>query len=136
MNIEQMLENGMLRKEVCTKEMIDKELDQSELDLQTAKESFEEGKYKWSIVQAYYSIFHISRAMLFKKGYREKSHFAVYLFLDYLCILQELDQKYVAFFKAAMHAREDADYDAIFSEDVSKNIIDLAIEFQKLKHKI
>lgn len=136
MNIEQMLENGMLRKEVCTKEMIDKELDQSELDLQTAKESFEEGKVKWCIVQAYYSIFHISRAMLFKKGYREKSHFAVYLFLDHLCILQELDQKYVAFFKAAMHAREDADYDAVFSEDVAKNIIDLAIEFQKLKYKI
>ena len=104
MNFQDLLDKGMLRKDVFTKEMIDNELLQCDDDYNIAKESFEDGKYKWSIVQAYYSIFHIAKVIMFKKGYKEKSHFAVYLFLEYLSILQELDQKYVVYFKVAMHA--------------------------------
>lgn len=31
-------------------------------------------KFKWATIQAYYSMFHAARALLYSAGYREKSH--------------------------------------------------------------
>ena len=44
--------------------------------------SCEKKNYKWAIIQAYYSIFHGTRALLFKAGYREESHFALKIALS------------------------------------------------------
>ena len=54
--------------------MVAKELKGSGSDLETAKASYEAGNHKWATVQAYYSIFHAARALLYNKGFREKSH--------------------------------------------------------------
>ncbi|PIU22574.1 MAG: hypothetical protein COT14_00495 [Candidatus Diapherotrites archaeon CG08_land_8_20_14_0_20_30_16] len=136
MNIQEMIDNGLLKVESCSPELINKELEESEKDLKNAKESFEDGNHKWSIIQAYYCIFHIARALIYKKGYREKSHYALYLLLDEFCRKRMLESKYIIYFKAAMYARQDADYDAVYSEDVAKEILDFAIEFSNLKHKL
>jgi len=53
-------------------EMIKKELEQAKYDLKRAKNSLKIGDFKWTIIQAYYSMFHSARALIFSKGYREK----------------------------------------------------------------
>jgi len=42
--------------------------------LRKAKDAFDEKNYKWSIVMAYYSIFHAARSILFALGLKEKRH--------------------------------------------------------------
>ncbi len=51
-----------------------KELRIAKEDLQDAKETLARERFKWATCQAYYAIFHASRALLYKKKYREKSH--------------------------------------------------------------
>lgn len=46
-------------------------------DLSSSLKSLSENNHKWSIIQSYYSMFHSARALLYQKGYREKSHFCL-----------------------------------------------------------
>jgi len=88
-----------------------KELKLADFDLVRSKLSFQQGDYKWSTIQAYYSMFHSARALLYTKSYREKSHQclieairAMYLekgFLDYALIEA---------FQKATTLREEAEY--------------------------
>lgn len=54
--------------------LIVKEIKAAKDDLKEAKKTYSAKSYKWATVQAYYSIFHASRALLYAKKYREKSH--------------------------------------------------------------
>jgi uncharacterized protein (UPF0332 family) len=55
-------------------EMIKKEMESADYDCGRAQDSLEEGDAKWASIQAYYSIFHASKALVLSKGYREKGH--------------------------------------------------------------
>jgi uncharacterized protein (UPF0332 family) len=65
----------LLKKIRVDKKWIEKELKESQKDLVDAKDSFQNGKFKWSIIQAYYSIFHSARAVLFSYGFKGKKPF-------------------------------------------------------------
>ena len=59
-----------------SKEMIQKEIDSLGYDLKRAKNSMEEGDFKWSAVQSYYSMFHAAKALVLKKDIVRKVIFA------------------------------------------------------------
>lgn len=48
-------------------EMIQKELESAEYDFERARNSFEEGDFKWAAVQSYYSMFHAAKALVLKR---------------------------------------------------------------------
>lgn len=50
-----------------------KELDVARADLSAARQSLKQKNYKWATVQAYYTMFHAARTLLYHKGYREKA---------------------------------------------------------------
>ena len=54
-----------------------KEIDAAKNDLQRAHKTHEEGDYKWAIIQIYYSMFHVARALLYAKNLREHSHYCL-----------------------------------------------------------
>lgn len=54
--------------------MILKEIEAAQNNLHDAQDSLERKKFKWSIIQGYYSIFHSARALLYHRGFRERSH--------------------------------------------------------------
>lgn len=107
-----------------------KETELASFDLTRSKASFKQGDYKWSTIQAYYSMFHSARALLYVKSYREKSHQclieairALYLekgFLDYTLV--ETLQK-------AKTLREEADYYGEFSKENAEYLINKVEEF-------
>jgi uncharacterized protein (UPF0332 family) len=130
MNIDKCLKEGYLIKiKSNQKDLIKKEMKEAQYDLEKAKESFEEEDFKWCIVKAYYSMFHISKALLFKLGYKEKKHFAVGIVLEELNKDGKLEIEYVNNFKAALSSREDADYHYIYSKDNAKYILESTEEF-------
>ena len=106
-----MLRERKIQRFRASRETILKELEGAGYDLDKARRSLDQGDYKWSTVQAYYSMFHSARALLYSKGYREKSHSALLEALTSLFVRTGLfERDYVDDLRDAKDMRESADY--------------------------
>jgi len=116
--------------------MIIKEIEAAQADLQDARDSLEQRKFKWATIQGYYSMFHSCRALLYHRGYREKSHYALLVAIREL-YSNELEPSAVDRFEEAMNLRQEADYGLRFSEVGAMETIEGAEEFlQRTKELI
>jgi len=70
-----------LRKIEISLEKVKSSLIVSENKLGKSKELFEAGFFEESVVNAYTSMFHSARALLYREGIQEKAHYAVYIYL-------------------------------------------------------
>lgn len=128
----QCLEGGKLIPFSRGKGLVKKELSIAQSDLLDAKAGFENQRYKWSTVQAYYSMFHTARALIYSRCYREKSHYCLAVALRALFVDEGLLEVQIARdFANAMSLREAADYEADFSESGAKAVIVSAEKFIK-----
>ena len=73
----QCLENKKIVSFARGKKLVKKELSVARSDLSDAKAGYENGRYKWSTIQGYYAMFHAARALIYSRGYREKSHYCL-----------------------------------------------------------
>ncbi len=108
--------------------MVLKELEASKNDLGAARKSRDEEDYKWATVQAYYSIFHAAKALLYSKGFREKSHRGLLAALRQL-YPREIPGSMLDDFREAMELRESADYGLVWSDESATNVLDTAEAF-------
>jgi len=112
------------------RELIEKEISVAQSDLSDAKAGFDNQRYKWSTIQAYYAMFHAARALIYSQGYREKSHYCLAVALRVLFVDEgKMDAKTVRDFFNAMNLREAADYEAEFSQSGAKAVIASAGRF-------
>ena len=111
-------------------EMIQKELDSAEYDLERARNSLEEEDFKWASVQSYYSMFHAAKALVLKKGYREKSHFCLIIALRELYVKEEeLIAEMVENLELCMSLRHEADYGLTYHQESAETAIKYAEDF-------
>ena len=109
---------------------ISSELDAARNDLEWAQGSLDEHNEKWATIQAYYSIFHSARALLYAKGYREKSHFCLKAAIQTLYVETGiLEQVFVDDFDTTMLLRETADYRSDFSREGAASALGNAERF-------
>jgi len=114
------------------KNLVKKELSVAKGDLSDAKAGYENERYKWSTIQAYYAMFHAARALIYSQGYREKSHYCLAVALKALFVDEgTVDAQLVRDFLNAMNLREAADYEAEFSQSGAKAVIASAEKFMK-----
>ena len=107
-----------------------KEVKGAAYDLDRAKESLDKKDLKWATVQAYYSMFHSARALLYSTEYREKSHTALRIALRELFVASgKLSSDTLHSFEEAMDLREETDYGLEFSESSSVEVVDDAQKF-------
>jgi uncharacterized protein (UPF0332 family) len=112
------------------KSLVKKELSVAKSDLADAKAGYENERYKWSTIQAYYAMFHAARALVYSKGYREKSHYCLAVALRALFVDEgAMDAKLARDFLNAMNLREAADYESDFSQSGAKAVIASAEKF-------
>jgi uncharacterized protein (UPF0332 family) len=129
-DFKQCLENKKILPFERGKELVKKELSIGESDLLDAKAGFQEKRYKWSTIQAYYAMFHTTRALVYSKGYREKSHYCLSVALRALFVEEgKLDAQAGRDLLNAMNLREAADYEAEFSETGATAVISAAEKF-------
>lgn len=109
--------------------LAEKELQTAIEDLQDAKDVLGLGKVKLATVSAYYALFHASRALLYHKKYREKSHIQLARAIKALYIdTGLLPQEYYDNFVQALDLREMADYKSNFSQQGAERNIQTAEE--------
>jgi len=110
------------------RKLILKEIEGASYDLTRARRSLDDDDAKWAIVKAYYAMFHSARALLFSKGFREKSHRAL------LAALRELFRSSIEpalfdVFEDGMAMREEADYSMTYSEESALELMENAQRF-------
>src|SRR3989344_1865270 len=119
----------LLADEPVSEDYTKHQFEQAILDLDSAEKSLENGCFKCSIVQSYYSMFNAARAVLFKLGFRDKKHYVIVSVLEELNKLGKLESNYVDDFKASMRSREDANYRATYSAETANFVLEIAKEF-------
>lgn len=117
--------------------LVTKQLDIAGRDLMEAKEGIERGRWKWSTIQAYYSMFHTARALLYDKGFREKHHRCLRIAVTHLYGAEpDTFHKLIEDFHLAKQMRENADYAEDFSENGAKKIVQSAEKFLEAARSI
>ena len=75
-------EKGLLRREKPDPAKADKSLEIARHKLTLVKKLMSSGIYEEAVTMAYAAMFHAARALLFRDGVAEKSHFAVYVYVS------------------------------------------------------
>jgi uncharacterized protein (UPF0332 family) len=121
----------------ATKEMIEKETTSADYDLLRSKESMRDEDYKWASVQAYYSMFHAAKALVLKKGYREKSHYCLIVAIRELYVEDgTMNDELADTLELCMHLRHDADYGLIYDKESAETAIRYAQQFLSVTKKL
>ncbi len=109
-----LIERKLLKARI-TGSMILKEIEGAKIDLKDAQDSLEQKKFKWATIQGYYSMFHSARALLYSRGFREKSHYALLIAIKEL-FQNKLESSLINRFEDSMELRQEADYGLKSSE--------------------
>ncbi|MBS3143854.1 HEPN domain-containing protein [Candidatus Woesearchaeota archaeon] len=80
-NVEDCFKFRLLRKIKPDKEKTEKSLEISKHRLNEAEKVLKLKIFEYAILESYMAMFHASRALLYKDGIQEKSHFAVFIYL-------------------------------------------------------
>ncbi len=119
------------------RDAVEKEIDAAAYDLERSEQSLKQKDYKWATVKAYYSMFHTARALLYKKGYRERSHAALVTALRELYVRPGLlQEETLSNLENAMSLREAADYGHTFTREGAQRVIMDAKKFQTQQKKL
>jgi len=126
----QCLENKKIIPFTGGKKLVKKEMAVAQSDLVDARAGYKAARYKWATIQAYYAMFHAARALIYAEGYREKSHYCLAIALKALFVDEsKLEAQAARDFLNAMNLREEADYNAEFSQAGAKAVIAAAGKF-------
>ena len=112
------------------KKLSPKEMRAAQEDLAEATDRLSHCRYKYATINAYYAIFHAARALLYSRGFRERSHYCLGIALEALFVEPGyLAGRYIRTFQGVMALREDADYSGSYSKDGASVSIANAREF-------
>ena len=133
--IRRLLDERRLVRARVSRSLIVKEMQGASYDLERAQASLGDRDFKWATVQAYYAMFHSARALLYSRGYREKSHRALLTAIRELFSgTGELNNDLIGDLSNAMDLREEADYGMVFSETGADEVVEKAGSFvQRVK---
>jgi uncharacterized protein (UPF0332 family) len=110
--------------------LVAKQLGIAASDLGEATGGLSRNRWKWSTIQAYYSMFHTARALLFAKGFREKHHRCLRIAVAHLYDAEgESFHRLIDDFRLAKQLRENADYAEDFSENSARKLVASAEQF-------
>lgn len=84
MDFDYCIKNGLIKINKMAVERIGNSIKIAEKFLNSAAKNFKIQENEMCVLASYNSIFHSSRALLFKKGYIEKSHFCLIIALRHL----------------------------------------------------
>ena len=81
MNVEECLAQGLLKKTAPDRGKAARSLELAAHKLELSKREFAAGIYENVVISAYTSMFHSARALLYSDGFKERSHYALCVFV-------------------------------------------------------
>jgi uncharacterized protein (UPF0332 family) len=115
------VEQGLLRRIMPSASATESSLKASERWLEEAEKGLRGGALNSSVISSYLAMFHSSRAVLFRDGYREKSHACIARYLDEVYVKTgKLEARWVSLLDYNRELRHESQYDAIFVTSVGE----------------
>jgi uncharacterized protein (UPF0332 family) len=81
MNLEECFSKSLLSRIPPDMEKAERSMETAGHKLKLSKKELDAGIYEGAVISAYASMFHSARALLFRDGVKERSHYAVYVYL-------------------------------------------------------
>jgi uncharacterized protein (UPF0332 family) len=80
-NVDECLAKGLLKKTAPDREKAAASLDAARRKIGIAEAELKAGIYENALTTAYAAFFHTARALLYKDGFKERSHFAISVYV-------------------------------------------------------
>lgn len=130
------LKKGLIQKTAPSKEQALLSLGKAKEALEDAKANFSEKRYDAATIIAYMSLLNAAKAILFRDGYREKSHICIVRYLEAKHAEIGLDK--IALFDSFRETRHEVQYSAAFraSAKQAEAIVNFAADFIKNAEEI
>ena len=81
MSVKECFEQGLLKKDKPDIEKARRSIEIAKHKLELARKEIDARIYENAVISVYTAMFHAARALLFKDGVKERSHWAVYLYI-------------------------------------------------------
>ena len=118
MDFEECLRRGYLRRIEPQPELARLSLSKARTFLESARKNLNIGIYDGALVMAYLAFFHAARALLFKDGWREKSHACISSYIrEFYVKPGVLEVKWVRYLDYIRTLRHQTQYDVGFSPE-------------------
>lgn len=109
--LDDLFEQGLLKRTARSNELAKKSLKQADFFLLEARDLVRLGKVRMAIIALYNAMFHCTRALLFKDGVKEKSHYAVARYLEFVYIDKgQIDRKFLLVLDMLRDFRHESQY--------------------------
>ena len=109
--LDECFNKGLLREERPSSDLAKKSLKQSDFFLKEALDLLELGKSQIAVLSLYNAYFHASRALLYKDGIKERSHYCIARYLEEKYVNKKLlDVRFLNGFETIMSLRHNVQY--------------------------
>lgn len=138
MDIKECLEKGLLKQAGPDSKKALRSLDVAKSKLLKAGMLFEKGFYEDAVVKSYSAMFHAGRGVLFKDGFSEKSHYAIYVYLSE-CYRTKLEPRFLSELDSLRLERHEILYsleEPSISRDEASDILAVVKDFIQAVEKI
>ena len=127
MNIEDCLEQELLAKSKPDQKKAISSIEMAKHKLELAEMEFDNKLFESAVISAYASTFHSARALLFKDGFKERSHFAIYIYVNEK-YSNKIERKYLSELNSLRLQRHDLMYGLERNTGVQEAEADTAIK--------
>jgi uncharacterized protein (UPF0332 family) len=123
------IEKGLLRKILPSKEKALRSIEKAKQLLAEAEANLKEERIDTTVIITYLAIFHAARAVLFKDGFREKSHECIIRYLEKKH--SEIDSDTINKLEEYKSERNQTQYDITYqsTEEHAEKMIEFAHKF-------
>lgn len=108
--LEKCLKRGLLRKAEPSPSKSQLSIKEAQKWLTESKKNHESGAYSSALITTYLAIFHASRAILFRDGMREKSHYCTGVYLEAYHEKRLLEERWTLLFNRMRSSRHAGQY--------------------------
>ena len=116
MSFDYCMKKGLIKKNLDAKKRVERELVSANKFLNSSKNIIKIDEFDSAFLSAYNSCFHFLRALLFYKGYIEKSHYCLIEALKSLYSNEKILLELLETFDKIRQARHEIQYGGIFSD--------------------
>lgn len=137
--LEKCFEKKLLMRSTPSLGLARKSLKQAKSFLIDAEDMIKFKKERMGIIALYNTFFHTARALLFKDGIKERSHFCVARYIEERCVnTKAISLKFLTYLDLLREIRHDAQYsldETVIEEDL-EDIVEVCKEFISVVEKL
>lgn len=139
LDFEDCVRKGLLRRVTPSADKAKLSMKRAERWLEEAEKSLNNELYDSCLISSYLAMFHSARAVLFRDGWREKSHFCIARYLEEMYVKKgKLEREWIDLFDRLRETRHADQYDVSYfaTREEAESALNIAFEFVERMEKL